>query len=47
MQTMTSFIKDTFALLVALTLMPPILLILGVWMFADWLDLKLQKWSKQ
>ena len=20
---------------------------LGVWMFADWLDLKLQKWSKQ
>ena len=47
MQTMTSFIKDTFALLVALTLMPPILLILGVWMFVDWLDLKLQKWSKQ
>lgn len=44
---MISLLKDTLALLVALVLMPPALIILGVWMFADWLDLKLQKWSKQ
>ena len=43
---MISIIKDTLALLVALVLMPPALIILGVWVFVDWIHLKLETWSK-
>ena len=35
---MISTFKNIFALLVAITLMPPALIVLGVWMFVDWLD---------
>ena len=43
---MISLIKDTLALLIALVLMPPALVILGAWVLMDWIHLKLETWSK-